>query len=65
MQKTIQISTSSHNGLYDITMQVKAIVQESSVETGMVSVYAQGATAAIMIQENWDQSVQSDVINLL
>jgi secondary thiamine-phosphate synthase enzyme len=31
----------------------------------MVSVYAQGATAAIMIQENWDQSVQNDVVNLL
>jgi len=31
----------------------------------MVSVYVQGATAAIMIQENWDQSVQNDVVNLL
>ena len=30
-----------------------------------VNVYVRGATAAIMIQENWDQSVQTDVINLL
>jgi len=28
-------------------------------------VYVQGATAAIMIQENWDNSVQNDVITLL
>jgi secondary thiamine-phosphate synthase enzyme len=28
-------------------------------------VYAQGATAAMMIQENWDDSVQLDVVNLL
>jgi secondary thiamine-phosphate synthase enzyme len=31
----------------------------------LVSVYAQGATAAIMIQENWDDSVQADVVNSL
>jgi secondary thiamine-phosphate synthase enzyme len=28
-------------------------------------VYAQGATAAIMIQENWDRSVPLDVVHLL
>ena len=65
MQKTIQISTPAHNGLYDITRQVEAIVSESGVQTGLVNVYAQGATAAIMIQENWDESVQDDVITLL
>ena len=65
MQKTIQISTPAHNGLYDITRQVEAIVAESGVQTGMVNVYVQGATAAIMIQENWDESVQNDVVNLL
>jgi len=65
MQRTIQISTSSHNGLYDITRQVEAIVSESGVQSGLVNVYAQGATAGIMIQENWDESVQNDVINLL
>jgi len=27
--------------------------------------YAQGATGAIMIQENWDESVQTDVIQFL
>jgi secondary thiamine-phosphate synthase enzyme len=65
MQRTIHISTLSHNGLYDITRQVEAIVSESGVQTGIVNVYAQGATAGIMIQENWDQSVQNDVVNLL
>ena len=65
MQQTITISTPAHNGLYDITRQVEAIVSESGVQTGMVNVYVQGATAGIMIQENWDQSVQNDVISLL
>lgn len=65
MQETIQISTSAHNGLYDITRQLEAIVKESGVNTGIVNVYVQGATAGIMIQENWDESVQRDVISLL
>jgi len=64
MQRTIHISTHAHNGLYDITQQVEAIVSESKVQTGLVNVYAQGATSAIMIQENWDQSVQNDVVTL-
>ena len=65
MQHTIHISTPSHNGLFDITNQVEAIVAESGVQSGLVNVYVQGATAGIMIQENWDDSVQTDVITLL
>ncbi len=49
MQQTIQIPTHSHNGLFDITPQVEAIVAESKVKTGLVNVYVQGATAGIMI----------------
>ena len=65
MQDIIQISTHDQNGLYDITTRVKDSVRKSGIQNGMASVYVQGATAAIMIQENWDQSVQNDVINLL
>jgi thiamine phosphate synthase YjbQ (UPF0047 family) len=49
MQRTIQISTPANNGLYDITRQVEAIVAESGIQSGLVNVYAQGATSAIMI----------------
>jgi secondary thiamine-phosphate synthase enzyme len=65
MQRIINISTPSHNGLYDITPDVEKIVSESSISDGIVNVYVRGATAAIMIQENWDDSVQRDVISLL
>ena len=65
MQEIIQISTDKHNGLYDITNQVEQIIIQSKIRTGIVNIYTQGATAAIMIQENWDNSVQNDVVNLL
>jgi secondary thiamine-phosphate synthase enzyme len=65
MQEVIQIRTDRHNGLYDITHQVESIVAKSNISQGVVNVYIQGATAGIMIQENWDQSVQNDVITLM
>lgn len=65
MQKIITLRTSHRNGLYDITPEVAGVVRESGIQSGIVSVYARGSTAAIMIQENWDQSVQNDVVTLL
>jgi secondary thiamine-phosphate synthase enzyme len=65
MQQTIELKTHAREVLVDITPQVEAVVKTSGIRQGLVNVYAQGATAAIMIQENWDESVQSDVVNLL
>ena len=65
MQEVITVATHRHTVLVDITEQVRSIVRKSNVETGLVNVYVQGATAGIMIQENWDDSVQNDVISLL
>jgi len=65
MRETITIQTEQHEELIDITEAVRAILQESSIQNGIVQVYAQGATGAIMIQENWDDSVQLDVVNFL
>ncbi|MEJ2594598.1 MAG: secondary thiamine-phosphate synthase enzyme YjbQ [bacterium] len=65
MQEIIHLATDSREGLYDITAKVESLVKHSGIRDGLVNVYDQGATAAIMIQENWDQSVQTDVVNLL
>jgi secondary thiamine-phosphate synthase enzyme len=65
MQKIITLKTDRHSGLYDITNEVVSLIKASKVKTGIASVYARGSTAAIMIQENWDQSVQNDVVTLM
>jgi secondary thiamine-phosphate synthase enzyme len=65
MQRIITLNTTKKQGLYDITTLVRDLVTESKVITGLVSVYARGSTCAVMIQENWDESVQNDVICLL
>ena len=65
MREIITVTTDKRETLVDITEQVKQVVAASGIGDGVVSVYAQGATAAVMIQENWDESVQTDVVNFL
>ncbi len=65
MRESISLDTSRREQLLDITAQVNAVIQRSGASNGLVNVYAQGATAAVMIQENWDESVQTDVVHLL
>ncbi|KPK55452.1 MAG: hypothetical protein AMS22_04235 [Thiotrichales bacterium SG8_50] len=65
MRQTISLASHRREELIDITGQVADVVASSGVRNGLISLYAQGATAALMIQENWDDSVQSDVVHLL
>ncbi len=65
MREIFTFQTSQREVLIDITPLVTDVVTRSGILNGLVNVYAQGATGAIMIQENWDESVQTDVINLL
>jgi secondary thiamine-phosphate synthase enzyme len=65
MRELITVSTQRREQLLDITGQVQAAVRRSGLQNGLASVYVQGATAAVMIQENWDESVQDDVVDLL
>jgi secondary thiamine-phosphate synthase enzyme len=65
VREILTVATDRRETLVDITGPVKGVVTRSGITEGLVTVYVQGATAAIMIQENWDESVQSDVVNFL
>ena len=65
MRETIFISTGQREELVDITEQVQQLVGRAGIANGLVALYAQGATGGLMIQENWDDSVQTDVVNFL
>ncbi len=65
MHKILYFSTPAREILVDITPDVEKTVAATGIENGLCSVYVQGATAGIMIQENWDDSVQKDVTDLL
>ncbi len=65
MREIITLQSTQHEELIDITESARVILERSSIQNGIMHVYAQGATAAIMVQENWDESVPLDVVNLL
>ena len=65
MRALLELTTSDREVLVDITERVRGVVAQSGVENGLCCVYAHGATAAIMIQENWDASVPTDVVRFL
>ncbi|BAU58717.1 UPF0047 protein Bsu YugU [Halorhodospira halochloris] len=65
MRTTITVTTHQREELVDITEPIRRAVAEAEVSDGLLALYVQGATAAIMIQENWDASVPRDAVNLL
>ena len=60
----ISIPTTKREELIDITDTIQHIVAAANVEKGLATMFVQGSTAAIMIQENWDNTVQTDVVDL-
>jgi len=65
MQEIITISTSKKQELIDITDQVAAIVRKSKVKNGLCNIFATHATAAIIINENYDPNICLDIIDAL
>jgi secondary thiamine-phosphate synthase enzyme len=65
MRFTITFSTRKAQELVDITDRVRDIVSKHGKGHQLCALYAMGATAAIMIQENWDPNIPTDVITCL
>ena len=65
MIKEISVSTSKKQEIVDITDQIKDIVKDSKVKEGICIVYTSHATAAIIINENWDPNIMLDTIDAL
>jgi secondary thiamine-phosphate synthase enzyme len=63
--KSIQIETTRHNQLLDITDRVEEVVQNAGVEEGICFVYAPHTTAGVLINENADPSVKEDILMAL
>ncbi len=61
----LSVSTTSHTELKDITAEVRKIVSESDVSSGICHVYVPHTTAGVTINEDADPSVRSDIIMIL
>ncbi|MCP5497864.1 MAG: YjbQ family protein [Leptospiraceae bacterium] len=63
-QKQISLKSRAFDSIYDITSQVQAIVQESSIQNGMVNVFNIGSTASITTIE-FEPGLQKDLPEFL
>ena len=59
-QTTLTVSTDT-KGLFDITRQVDGFVCQTGVTTGLCVVFVQHTSASLIIQENADPSVLTDL----
>ena len=55
----------SGQGLYDITNQVVSEVSRCGIDDGLVTLFIQHTSASLLIQENADPAVQTDLHNWL
>jgi secondary thiamine-phosphate synthase enzyme len=51
----------SGQGLYEFTPVVRAFVRGADVATGLLSVYVRHTSCSLLIQENADEDVQTDL----
>ena len=65
MQHEFTISTSKKQELIDITDKVSDIIKKSKVKAGICNVFAAHATAAIIINENYDPNICLDLLDAL
>ncbi|ODT70013.1 MAG: secondary thiamine-phosphate synthase [Pelagibacterium sp. SCN 63-23] len=58
---TIAIDTAGQ-GLYEVTPALRDFVRRSGIDTGLVTAYLRHTSCSLLIQENADPDVQTDLI---
>jgi secondary thiamine-phosphate synthase enzyme len=65
MLSQLEIKTTAHAGLFDITDQVEQVVARSGVREGICYLFVPHTTAALTINENADPTVKADILKEL
>lgn len=61
----IRVRTSERVQLVDITGDVARSVEQSGVHVGLCNLFVTHTTAAVIVSENWDPDVTSDMLRHL
>ncbi len=61
----VKVKTSERIALIDITADVNRVVAESGKREGLCNLFVPHTTASIVISENWDPDVPSDMLRQL
>jgi len=63
-RELVTVSTSAREQLVDVTEELRLIAR-AHPEALLMSIYSRGATSAVMIQENWDPNIRTDILRCL
>ena len=62
MNHELAVSSTQRSEFVDITSEVQDIVRKSGVKNGTCTIFVPHTTAGLVINENWDPSVQADLL---
>ena len=63
--KSITVKTEGKQLFLDITKQIRLVVRDSGIKSGLCHVFIPHTTAAVTINENADPNVREDILNCL
>lgn len=62
---TIQVQTGSRVEFKDVTASLQKVVEESGIASGVCHIFTPHTSAAVLVQENDDPSLQKDLTEFL
>jgi secondary thiamine-phosphate synthase enzyme len=60
----LEIETTSHTEMIDITAEIAAAISKNNVKSGVCTIFVPHTTAGVTLNENADPSVRKDFINV-
>jgi len=60
-QDKLIVHSSSGRGMYEITRDIESMIQKSGIQQGICSLFIQHTSASLIISENADPDVQTDL----
>ncbi|EQB63850.1 MAG: hypothetical protein RBG1_1C00001G1429 [candidate division Zixibacteria bacterium RBG-1] len=65
MIKKLEIKTNARSEIIDITDKIQKVVSDSKIKSGICIIYVPHTTAGITVNENYDPSVRTDILDYL
>lgn len=63
-REIITVSSKSREELIDVTEPLRVLARKHPGQS-LMALFAKGATAAVIVQENWDPNIKTDILNCL
>jgi secondary thiamine-phosphate synthase enzyme len=63
-RQIVVISSNAREQLVDVTDELRQVAAEHP-DASLMALYSRGATSAVMIQENWDPNIRTDILGCL